>query len=121
MTDDERLWHVTVTVAGRPHDQGQVREAMDRLRVEHAFLHSLRYASDRAELCYWEQAPEMLDAAAMAMRVWLEHRESAGLPQWEIVGLEVLERDMYLRRDEDGPRRRRTDVLGASTPTPVPF
>ncbi|MDO9377779.1 MAG: hypothetical protein Q7T56_02940 [Nocardioidaceae bacterium] len=119
--DDTRLWHVTVTVAGRSHDQAQVRDAMDRLRDEHAFLHSLRYGSDRAELCYWEQAPEMLDAAAMAMRVWLEHRESAGLPQWEIVGLEVLERDMFLRRGEDTPGRRRSDAVGLTTPTPVPF
>ena len=34
----------------------------------------------------------MLDVASLAMRVWNEHRESANLPRWEVVGLEVLEK-----------------------------
>ena len=34
----------------------------------------------------------MLDVASLALRLWNEHRESAGLPRWEVVGLEVVER-----------------------------
>lgn len=120
MDDELRLWHVTVTVAGVAHDADDVRAAMERLRHQHAFLHSMRYAADRAEICYWEEAPEMLDAAAMAMRVWNEHRESAGLPAWEIVGLEVLERETYQHRQEPGERRH-TMALGLSSPAPTRF
>lgn len=116
---DPRLWHVTVTVAGTPHDPEVVLSAMERLKDQHAFLHSLRYARDRAEICYWEQATQMLDAAALAMRVWNEHRQSAGLPAWEVVGLEVLERETYQARQE--PSSRATAALGTTSPRPVPF
>lgn len=120
MLDEPRLWHVTVTVCGDAHEADVVRQGLERLKDEHAFLHSMRYAGDRAEICYWEEAPEMLDAAAMAMRVWNEHRDTAGLPRWEVVGLEVLERDTYeVRRALSG--RRRGSRLGAASPTPMPF
>lgn len=117
--DETRLWHVTVTVSGAANDPEVVYAAMERLKRAHAFLHSLRYASDRAEICYWEQAPEMLDAAAMAMRVWNEHRETAGLPRWEVVGLEVLEQETYQVRQV--PRSRARSAIGTASPTPVPF
>ena len=44
----------------------------------------------------------MLDVASLAMRLWNEHRESAKLPDWEVVGLEVVEKDLRERRR---PRR----------------
>ena len=41
--------------------------------------------------------------ASMALAMWNEHRESADLPAWEVVGLEVLQRDVYeLRRTGPG-------------------
>lgn len=120
MDEQVRLWHVTVTVAGSAHEADLVREALERLKHQHAFLHSMRYGRDRAEICYWEQAPEMLDAAAMGMRVWNEHRDSAGLPAWEVVGLEVLERETFQSRQKVGGRRA-TDAIGVSSPTPTPF
>lgn len=120
MVGQQKLWHVALTVAGAPHDDEAVRTAMMRLRDEHAFLHSLRYAADRAEICYWEQAGEMLDAAAMAMRVWSEHRCSAGLPRWEVVGLEVLDQPTYhLRTPAAAPSS--DPVSSMVVPTPVPF
>ena len=45
-----------------------------------------------------EEAESLLDASSLALRVWNEHRESAGLPRWEVVGLEVLERTVFLSR-----------------------
>lgn len=113
----ERLWHVTVTVSGDEHEADVVRGAMNRLGDQHAFLHSMRYATDRAEIAYWEQAPEMLDAAAMALRVWNEHRATAGLPAWEVVGLEVLERETFQRRGQ----RDRGAIIGLHRPEPTPF
>ncbi|MBW9206519.1 hypothetical protein KV102_13045 [Mumia sp. zg.B53] len=117
MVAQDKMWHVTLTVAGTPFADEAVRSAMLRLRDEHAFLHSLRYDVDRAEICYWEQAPDMLDVAAMAMRVWSEHRDSAGLPPWAVVGLEILERDTRDRRS----RAESPPAVGMVAPVPVHF
>ena len=38
------------------------------------------------------------------MRLWNEHRDTANLPRWEVVGLEVLEK---------GLREARTTARGA--------
>jgi len=111
-----RLWHVTVTVAGTEHDRDVVRTAMARLAEERPFLHALRYAPDRAEIRYWEEAENMLDAASLALRVWSEHRDTAGLPNWEVVGLEVLEREAFQRRTHE-----RAPAIGLHKPTPQPF
>jgi hypothetical protein len=96
--ESSRHWHVTVTVAGDPVESLIVRNALRRLGEQRPFLNSLRYAAGRAEIQYWEEADTLLDAASLALRVWTEYRESAGLPRWEVVGLEVIERDVYVTR-----------------------
>lgn len=117
MTDFPRLWHVTVTVAGRPHDADAVRAGLERLEGERPFMHSLRYRSSRAELQYWEEATGMLDAASLALRLWMEHRDTCGLPDWEVVGLEVLERDtLQQRSNQQSP-----SGVGMPNPTPRPY
>jgi hypothetical protein len=93
-----RLWHVTLTVAGNDVEPLIVRNALRRLNEQRPFLHSLRYAGGRAEIQYWEEAADLIDASSLALRVWNEHRETAGLPRWEVVGLEVLERQVFLSR-----------------------
>ncbi len=98
LTDLCRLWHVTVTVAGEQLEPLIVRNALRRLNEQRPFLHSLKYSAGRAELQYWEEADSLLDASSLALRVWNEHRDSAGLPRWEVVGLEVLERGVFLSR-----------------------
>ena len=90
---DVRLWHVKVTVAGPETEPFVVRRAMQRLAEERPFLQSLRYGSDRAEICYWDEAHSLVDAGSLALRLWSEHRETANLPPWDIVGLEVRERE----------------------------
>ncbi len=47
---------------------------------EQPFLLAGRYAPDRAEVRYWEEAPDVAssDAAALALRLWGEHRGTAG-------------------------------------------
>ncbi len=64
-----KLWHVTVTVGGDPMEASLVRAALERLSGEQPFLLSGRYANDRAEVRYWEEAPECADAAALALRL----------------------------------------------------
>jgi hypothetical protein len=111
-----RLWHVTVTVAGDAVEPLIVRNALRRLSDQRPFLHSLKYAGGRAEVQYWEEAETLLDASSLALRVWNEHRESAGLPRWEVVGLEVLERQVYLSRGMEY-----ATVLDLHEVTPLPF
>lgn len=92
------LWHVVITVAGPGVDPREVRAGLERLCAERAFLLSCQYAVDRAELSYWEEADDLDDAAALALRLWGEHRASARLPAWHVVGLEVLDRDTFYWR-----------------------
>jgi hypothetical protein len=100
VTDDEvRLWHVTVTVAGAPMEPLIVRGALQRLNEQRPFLSSLRFGSDRAEIAYWDEAETLVDAASLGLRLWNEYRESANLPQWEVVGLEVVEREVWAERE----------------------
>jgi len=92
------LWHVTVTVGGEPHSAAAMHEALRALQNERPFIHSVRYDEGRAELQYWEEAEEMVDAASLALRLWNEHRETAGLPAWKVVGLEVVEQETWQAR-----------------------
>ncbi|HEU4490147.1 MAG TPA: hypothetical protein VFR74_04685 [Jiangellales bacterium] len=98
------LWHVTLSVAGVRLPCAEVRAALERLAHERPFLHAGRYATDRAEVRYWEEAPTLLDAATLALRLWPEHRGSALLPDWQVVGLEVLDRDTYHHLNDESGR-----------------
>jgi hypothetical protein len=98
MNDHTRLWHVTVTVAGGPQDLSKTDAALIRLLRERPFIHSARYDDDRAEIQYWEESGDMVDAASLALRLWTEHRSSADLPDWKVVGLEVVDQETHKRR-----------------------
>ncbi|MBU7599019.1 hypothetical protein JGS22_015730 [Streptomyces sp. P38-E01] len=97
-----RMWHVTLSVAGAETPLADIRRALEHLAHDHPFLLTSRYANDHAEIRYWEEASNLHDAAAVALRLWGEHRGSAGLPPWEIVGLEVIGRDTYHQRVSEG-------------------
>ncbi|MGY1435709.1 hypothetical protein [Streptomyces reniochalinae] len=97
-----RLWHITLSVAGREAPLAEVRSALEQLAHDHPFLLTSRYANDHAEIRYWEEAEDLHDAAAVALRLWGEHRSSAKLPPWEIVGLEVIGRETYHQRVAEG-------------------
>jgi hypothetical protein len=111
-----RLWYVTLTVAGDSVEPLVVRNALRRLSDQRPFLHSLKYSGGRAEIQYWEEAETLLDASSLALRVWNEYRDSAGLPRWEVVGLEVLERDVFQSRG-----REYSAVVDLQDVTPLPF
>ena len=62
------MWHITVTVAGAPVEGPVIKAALERLSEEHPFLLSGRYSTDRAEVRYWEEAPDVATALRMASR-----------------------------------------------------
>jgi len=102
--DAPRLWHVTLTVGGRAVGTTEARAALERLVAEQPFLLGGRYADDRVELAYWEEADTVEDAAALALRMWGEHRATAALPAWRVMGVEILQRGVFLSRGATGER-----------------
>jgi len=100
--DLPRLWHVTLSVSGEEAPLKEVRRGLEQLAHDHPFLLTSRYANDHAEIRYWEEARDLHDAAAVALRLWGEHRQTAKLPPWEIVGLEVIDRETYHQRIAEG-------------------
>ncbi|MFD7640893.1 hypothetical protein ACFV4P_09570 [Kitasatospora sp. NPDC059795] len=97
-----RLWHVVLSVAGAATPLPELRASLETLAHDHSFFLTARYAADHAELRYWEEARDLHDAAAIALRLWGEHKVSAKLPAWEIVGLEVVDRPTYHKRVAEG-------------------
>ncbi|WP_328386862.1 hypothetical protein OHS81_24780 [Streptomyces sp. NBC_00400] len=100
--ETSRLWHITLSVSGAEAPLKEVRRALEQLAHDHPFLLTSRYANDHAEIRYWEEARDLHDAAAVALRLWGEHRSTAKLPPWEIVGLEVIDRETYHQRVAEG-------------------
>lgn len=92
------MWHVTLTVAGPTVDQSLIKEGLERLSFEHPFLLSGRFTGDRAEVRYWEEAVSAAEVSCMALGLWTEHRMSACLPEWEVVGVEIVDQDTFHRR-----------------------
>ncbi|MFJ2113287.1 MULTISPECIES: hypothetical protein [unclassified Streptomyces] len=97
-----KLWHITLSVSGAQAPLTEVRRGLEQLAHDHPFLLTSRYAHDHAEIRYWEEARDLHDAAAVALRLWGEHRSSAKLPPWKIVGLEVIDRETYHQRIAEG-------------------
>ncbi|MFD1828119.1 MULTISPECIES: hypothetical protein [Streptomyces] len=100
--ETSRMWHVTLSVSGEEAPLRDIRRGLEQLAHDHPFMLAGRYANDHAEIRYWEEARDLHDAAAVALRLWGEHRASAKLPPWEIVGLEVIGRETYHRRVAEG-------------------
>lgn len=92
------MWHITLTVAGSAVPEPAIKAALERLSEEHPFLLSGRYAADRAEVRYWEEAADVATALRMAVLLWDEHTVSAQLPMWRVVGVEVVDRETFHRR-----------------------
>lgn len=92
------MWHVTVTVAGEAVPFQDVQSGLERLAHAHPFLLAARYAGDRAEVSYWEEAPDVAAVLDLAAHLWEEHRESSVLPAWEVVGVEVVDRGTFRQR-----------------------
>ena len=83
---------------GPPCRSRDIRVGLERLSHDHPFLLSGRYGVDRAEVRYWEEGPDAASVVRLALELWDEHRISSGLPDWEVVGVEVLDRETFRRR-----------------------
>lgn len=90
------LWHIRLTVAGEQVSPEAIAAAMHDLAEHSPFLTSIRYDELHAEICYWDEAEVLDDAAAMALRLWNDHRRDACLPDWRPTGLEVLDRASFV-------------------------
>jgi hypothetical protein len=101
--EEPALWFVTVTVSGERVPPESVLQALQRLSLEQPFLVSAGYASTRAELRYWDESVDIDGAVAQALRIWSDHRHSAALPRWRVVGVEVVNKDTARRRWDDAP------------------
>ena len=104
MNKHVRHWHVKLTLSGDPVEPLIVRAAMQRLTEQRQFLDSVDSTASSVEIQFWDEGESMLDVASLAMRLWNEHRGSARLPNWEVVGLEVVEKDLRDRRSSMGRR-----------------
>lgn len=89
------LWHIRLTVAGERVEPGVIADAMADLAGQSPFLTSIRYDEVHAQISYWDEADVLDDVAALALRLWHDHRRDASLPDWRPVGLEVLDRASY--------------------------
>jgi hypothetical protein len=94
------MWHVTLTVAGNAVSAESIKSALERLSDEHPFLLAGRFSTERAEVRYWEQADNADTAVSLALHLWNEHVDSAGLPAWSVVGVEVIDRETFHRRGQ---------------------
>lgn len=113
--DGPALWFVTVTVAGQAIDPEDVRQGLERLSLERPFVARARYRADRAEVQYWDESGDAAGAIAQAMRMWGDHQVSALLPDWQVAGLEVVDRMTARRRWRSGDRQH-IRVLGEILP-----
>ena len=92
------MWHVTLTVAGDAVAEADIRAGLERLAHEHPFLLAGRFATDRAEIRYWDEAPDAASVTELALDLWAEHSGTSGLPPWQVVALEIVDRDTFHRR-----------------------
>jgi len=113
-SDPARHWHVTLTLAGDDVEPVLLRAALLRLCAERPFLDSVRFSRDSVELRFWDEGSSMLDVASLALRLWDEHRGSAKLPRWEVVGLEVVERSVQDGRGLRGASPERSPLIPLS-------
>ena len=97
--DDRELWHVTLTVGGDAHPSRRcVARSSGCPRSARSCCPGVTPTS-RAELQLLGRGRRLLRRCALALRLWGEHRRTAGLPAWSVQGLEVMSREEYIRRD----------------------
>ena len=109
--DEPRHWHVTLTLAGAEVPEEDIRDSLEKLSEQHAFLLSASYATDAAEVRYWDEDEDLHGAAKRALSLWSDYTDLASLPPWEVIGLEVVDRATHQARTHRLLRSRRTRGL----------
>ncbi|GAB6903698.1 hypothetical protein JCM9957A_67900 [Kineosporia succinea] len=85
------LWFVTVSIGGGALAQDVVRDALERLSVERAFVVSIRFDRNRAQVRYWDECGDAAEATTQALSLWGNDEVFAELPGWRVSGLEVVD------------------------------
>jgi hypothetical protein len=101
------MWHVTITLNGEPVTPDRLMAGLDVLAMSHPFALAARFSPDTVELRYWDEGHDCAAVVKNALRLWDQHRSSANLPAWPVVGLEILDRTTFQRRWPKGgdPKR----------------
>jgi hypothetical protein len=89
--DARDLWFVTVTIGGDALAQDEVRAALERLSVERAFVVSIRYDRNHAQVRYWDECDDAALATRQALSLWGDEEVFEELPGWRVSGLEVVD------------------------------
>lgn len=98
------LWHVTLLVAGPPAPEQQLAQGLRELCARDPGNLAARYRADQVELQFWDEGRDLQQVAAAATALWREGRADAGLPDWSLVGLEVLDRQRWREHRAAPPR-----------------
>lgn len=100
------LWFVKVTVGGDRIAPDRVQAALERLSVERAFVVSVRYGEECAEVRYWDECGDADEAVRQALRLWGDDEVPVRLPGWRVTGLEVVDRPTARRQWDRGDHPR---------------
>jgi hypothetical protein len=92
------LWHITLILSGDPEPLSQVGPAVRRLCDLDPGNMGARYRSDRAEVQFWDEGGDIGQVALAASRLWRTSRADTGLPDWSLVGMQVMERGRLRER-----------------------
>lgn len=102
VTSETVLWLVTVVMAGAPVNENVLRAGLHRYGQERSFATSLRYATDRVEISYWDEGRSLAAVADQALELWADARSALRLRGWHVVGMEVLDQTTLRERSERG-------------------
>jgi len=109
------LWFVTVTIGGDALTLDGVRQALERLSVERAFVFSIRFDRVHAEIRYWDECQDVGLATRQALELWGGGEVFEELHGWRVSGLEVV--DVVTAQEQwDTDRRPRVYALGEIAP-----
>jgi hypothetical protein len=100
------LWFVKVTIGGAPLGVTYVREQLEKLSVDRAFVLSVRYDFNHADVRYWDECEDADEAVDQALNLWGDDEVPARLPGWRITGMEVTDRATAQRQCDHGDHPR---------------
>lgn len=92
------LWHITILLAGDPIPLDALGRGLRRLCDLDPANMAARYRAGAVELQFWDEGSDLETVALAAAQLWRSSRQGAGLPDWSLVGLQVLERARWRER-----------------------
>ena len=98
MTAAGTLWHITLLVAGAPVEGAALRRALQQLCDRDPGNMGARFRVDGAELQFWDEGHDIEQVTRAALSLWPSDRRAVGLPDWALVGIQVLDRNGWRER-----------------------